>query len=288
MVDRYSPERIARLADVLDEFREIEDRDLEWFIGTIGIWKSNRLLFRPTRAPTYRRGYVFELTEDVRFVTMTFARADGAPAVALLLRNAQEEHLAGWVRADQAARADRVAKFLNSEIEAAWRYHRQLLERDVSAALTPAEAKEERWLVFEQGSEEAPDAPWGYQEIRISTAGRLEYEHRNRGQNRFLRATVDAGRCRRVFEALRSTGFPAPAQESFLPGGSLLVISTNATPSGRVVVDYFDGLKMDGYRDVIGELSELNTALRTRDSTKLMSWRFAETTPEVALGNAKR
>lgn len=276
MADQYSPERIARLAEILDEFQGIEDRDLEWFVGTIGIWKSDRLLFRPMNVPSYRRGYLFELTEGMRFVTVPFARTDGSAAVALLLRDGHEEFLAGWVGAERGIVLERVATFLNSEIEAAHRYHQQVQERDTATPLAPDAVKDECWIVFEQGSEEAPDAPWGYQQVRLSTAGRLEYEHRNRGQNRFVRGIVDVGRCRRLLEALQSTNFPAPPQASFLPGGSVLAIATNASPSGRVLVDYFDGLKMNGYGDVIRELCGLNAALRTADVGKLAEWRFAE------------
>lgn len=277
MADQYSPERIARLAEILDEFEEIEDRDLEWFVGTIGIWKSDRLLFRPMNVPSYRRGYLFELSDDMRFVTVPFARTDGSAAVALLLRGAGEEFLAGWVRAEHSTVLERVATFLNAELDAARRYHSQVQDRDALSPLAPDAAKDERWLVFEQGSEEAPDAPWGYQQIRLSTAGRLEYEHRNRGQNRFVRGTVNVDRCRRLLHALQSTSFPAPPQSSFLPGGSVLSIATNASPSGRVLVDYFDGLKMSGYSDVIRELSGLNTAFRTSDSARLEDWGFSET-----------
>ena len=269
----HTPERIARLAEVLGEFEKIEDRDLEWLIGTIAIWKSSRLLFRPMTVPTYRRGYVFELPEDLCFETVPFTRTGGQPAVAMLSRSPKEEFLAGWVSAAQAETANRAVSFLNSELEAAWAYHRQLLAR-ASDDLRDAAVEKERWLVFEQGSEFAPDAPWGYQQLRISTLGRLEHEHRNRGRTAFMRARVDAERCGRVFEALRSTSFPAPPQESFLPGASVLVISTNASPSGRVLVDYFGGLEMDGYRDIIRDLSNLNTAIRTNDPSKLAEWAF--------------
>jgi hypothetical protein len=273
MTDRYTPERIARLAEVLGAFVKIEDRDLEWMVGTIAVWKSSRLLFRPMNVPTYRRGYVFELPEDMRFETVPFTRTGGQPAVAMLLRSPKEEFLAGWVDAAQAELANRAVSFLNSELEAAWAYHRQLLAR-ASDDMSDDVVEKERWLVFEQGSEYAPDAPWGYQQLRISTLGRLEYEHRNRGRNTFMRAWVDAERCGRLFDALQSTSFPAPPQESFVPGASVLVISTNASPSGRVLIDYFDGLEMDGYRDVIGDLSDLNTALRTNDAAKLAEWAF--------------
>ena len=168
MTDRYTPERIARLVEVLGEFEKIEDRDLEWFIGTIAIWKASRLLFRPMNVPTYRRGYVFELPEDMSFETVPFTRTGGQPAVAMLLRSPKEEFLAGWVSVAQAETANTAVSFLNSELEAAWAYHRQLLAR-ASDDLGDAAVEKERWFVFEQGSEFAPDAPWGYQQLRIST-----------------------------------------------------------------------------------------------------------------------
>lgn len=37
-------------------------------------------------------------------------------------------------------------------------------------------------IIFEQGSEYAPDARWGYQRVRVSTDGKLEYEQKRAGQ----------------------------------------------------------------------------------------------------------
>ncbi|KAB2911385.1 MAG: hypothetical protein F9K40_00915 [Kofleriaceae bacterium] len=272
MIGRYTPEMMANVAELLPELERLGDSEYEWAIEGITIWKSSRLASRPMSVPTYRRGYTFELPEDMRFVSVPFTRLDGSRAIAVVLRSGTEELLAAWVREANGDVAEAAIRLLNREIEAAWDYHRKTL----APAADEPPASERAWLTFEQGSEEAPDAPWGLQRLRISNAGDLRYEHRNRGRNRTVSGRIDPARCRRVFEALSSTAFPAPPQTSFLPGASGLVIECDA-PRGRVIVDYFDGLKMDGYRDVISELSGLNAALRTGDKTAFSEWGLVET-----------
>jgi len=135
-----------------------------------------------------------------------------------------------------------------------------------------------RTITFEQGHPTAADSPWGFQRVRISTAGDLEYEHRSRSGQRVVRGRVDVARARGVFAALARTRFPEPPQATFKPGTSVLAL-TVAPPGARVLIDYFDGLDMDGYRDVIRELSGLNNALREGDQDALKPWWF-EPTPD--------
>lgn len=135
-------------------------------------------------------------------------------------------------------------------------------------------------ITFEQGNEFAADSPWGFQRVRVSTDGSLEYEHRARGTQRSLRGAVDGERVKQLDAALGRTTFPQKPQEKFRPGSSVIRLTTSP-PTYSVLIDYFEGMKMDGYREVIGELSALNNALRESDDAVLQSWRF-EPAPGVS------
>jgi hypothetical protein len=130
-------------------------------------------------------------------------------------------------------------------------------------------------IIFEQGHETAPDSPWGLLRLRLGSDGPLAFEQRNRGVVRTRRGRVDPSRVDDVLASLQRTAFPSPPQDRFKPGASILRITIE--PDGaHVDVDYFAGLKMEGYRDVISALSELNGALRENDDAILAEWKYAE------------
>lgn len=132
-------------------------------------------------------------------------------------------------------------------------------------------------ISFEQGHESAADSPWGFQRLRVSTDGRLEYEHRSRGTHRSASGTIDPDRVVALQQALGRTSFPEKPQETFLPGTSVIRL-TMTPPTYSVLIDYFEGMNMDGYRDVIRELSELNNGLREGHSSTLAAWRYVPAT----------
>jgi hypothetical protein len=136
------------------------------------------------------------------------------------------------------------------------------------------------FITFEQGHESAADSPWGFQRVCVSTDGQLEYEHRSRAGRRIVRGTVDGERVKALRREFSRTSFPQKPQETFQPGASIIRLTTTP-PTCSVLIDYFDGMKMDGYREIIRELSELNNALREDDGAALSTWRF-ERAPEVA------
>lgn len=126
MTPRRSPERLAALADIYGECTGLQELDLEWLIGGIAVWKSSRLESRPRNVPTYRRGFTFDLREDMKFVAEPFKLKNGSPAIAILLRTDDEEFMGGWVSLERAKEADEIVAFLNDELAAAWAYHRQI------------------------------------------------------------------------------------------------------------------------------------------------------------------
>jgi hypothetical protein len=281
----YTPVTLAAQAAHMPELDGLSQSDQEWSIGGISIPKSDRANPDLTKPPSYRRGWTFPLPADLRAVAIRFRRAAGR-GVAIVFRTAGEEYLAGWFRGERYQEAERAVGILNDAIDSAWQRWREASPADAGRAAstdlgtseTPVDDGARRLLTFEQGSEHAPDAPWGLETIEISSEGRLVYEHRNRGKNRSLHGRVDAERCRRIIAALRSTTFPEPPQLQFVPGASMLGISLD-NPAGKVCIDYFDGQQYLGYREVIRELSALNTALRTDDRAVLEQWEFEENAP---------
>ena len=140
------------------------------------------------------------------------------------------------------------------------------------APAPPAATPARRTITFEQGHPAAPDAPWGQQILTLTTDGTLGYQQRVKGEVRSLSGRVDPARIGALLAALARTSFPAPPQQSFLPGASVTTLVVE--PGGRVVIDYFVALKLDGYREVVRALGDLNTALRKRDDAALATWRF--------------
>ncbi|WP_328394017.1 hypothetical protein OHS70_04885 [Streptomyces sp. NBC_00390] len=143
-------------------------------------------------------------------------------------------------------------------------------EGQVAAALGTTSAL--RTITFEQGHPTAADAPWGRQILTLATDGTLGYQQQVKGEVRSVRGRVDPTRIEGLLLALARTGFPAAPQQTFLPGAS--VITLVVEPGGRVVIDHFVALELDGYREVIRALGDLNTALRSRAEAALTAWRF--------------
>lgn len=150
------------------------------------------------------------------------------------------------------------------------------LPADAMAAQAPPKMDT---ITFEQGHESAADSPWGFQRIRVSTDGQLEYEHRSRTGTRVVRGTVDGERVKALRGEFGRTTFPQKPQETFQPGTSIIRL-TVTPPTSSVLIDYFDGMQMDGYREIIRDLSELNNALREDNREILTMWRF-ERAPEA-------
>ncbi|MEU0391887.1 hypothetical protein ABZ208_03695 [Streptomyces sp. NPDC006208] len=139
-------------------------------------------------------------------------------------------------------------------------------------AAAPGTASALRTITFEQGHPTAADAPWGQQSLTLTTDGTLGYQQQVKGEVRSVRGRVDPTRIEGLLVALARTSFPAAPQQTFLPGAS--VITLVVEPGGRVVIDYFVALELDGYREVIRVLGDLNTALRKHDAPALSAWRF--------------
>lgn len=128
-------------------------------------------------------------------------------------------------------------------------------------------------ITLEQGHEAAPDSPWGYQRVSVTTDGLLEYERKAGRRSEIVRGRIDPDKVVAIQTALGRTTFPQPPQATFGPGGSVCAL-TRSPPRERVLIDYFDGLRMEGYRDVLRELTGLRNALREGNPEVLAAWAF--------------
>lgn len=126
-------------------------------------------------------------------------------------------------------------------------------------------------VTFEQGHESAPDAPWGLQRVRLSRAGNLDYERTQRGATTAVRGRVEGAKVDSLLSVLAGTTFPDPPQSSFPPGSSVCRISIGAS---WVDVEYYSGLRLPGYGEVLKTLNDLTTALRVSDAEGLARWSF--------------
>lgn len=130
---------------------------------------------------------------------------------------------------------------------------------------------------FEQGSEHAPDSAWGRERLSLSRAGELVYERRERGTAVTVRGHVSPARVDALLEALSRTTFPAMPQASFPPGATVCKIGVGPTPAASMLIEYYAGLELPGYGDLLRQLGDLATALRDSETQQLAAWEFVPT-----------
>ena len=236
---------------------ELTDDENWWRLGLIAVSKKQAL---------FRAGFAAPVVASTRFFLQLFDLDDvqGA-AVVLVTRGKPASHFAGWVPRTRQAEARGWVDALNRALETALRRAPQpehSIDQNVAA------------LVFEIGCEGAPDDPFGSETVTLTGTGELTYARRRQAVQTNIAGTVDPERFRRIVDALLRTHFPSPPQARFVPGASIVRIT--AVPSQQTVcMDYFEALRMDGYREVVRELTQLAEALRDTKTEVLAAWRFS-------------
>lgn len=244
---------LAAVAAVTPECRGLQERPDEWWLGLLAIPKSIRFATWTPRTPSYRRGWTFELPETAHLDVVSFERAEGEPAVAVVMDEPTGRYVVGWFSAAREAEARGAVACLNEEVAAIW-HHWRTFGAERAAA--------HRHVTFEQGHEHAPDARWGLQILTLADDGRYTYMQRRAGRLVVVAAgAFDPDRARAVFDDLERSTFPQVAPHPFPPGASVLTISM--PPDRRVDVDRRFGLGLDGYREAITALMDMVTAART-------------------------
>jgi hypothetical protein len=253
MPGRYDASRVNGQSKLVSECDGLVEKDNEWWIDMISIPKSSR---RATNkeGPTYRRGWTYGLEDEMRFVSIPFAREDGTAALAVVLRGKTDDYFAGWFNESRGGEVRRIVDHLNSELEA---------ERLRCAHVIHEE------VLFEIGSENAPDSPFGSERIRFTPDGAIHYEQINRGSGRAAVGGVDPALWTSLMVALAKTSFPARPERDLPPGGSIVVLTVTGRRSGRVLLEYYDALEMEGYGEIVAPLANLCDAIRTNDQKKL-------------------
>ena len=228
-----------------------------WRIGLVAVSKKQAL---------FRAGVAAPIVASAQFVLQPFDLDDlHGDAVVLLTGGKPSNHFAGWVPRSRAAEAHGWVDTLNRAIQTVLP---RTPQQQASTGQTVAT------LIFESGSEGAPDDPFGLETVVLTATGQLTYERRRHGVQGKVVGTVDPERFRTIIDALLRTGFPSPPQTRFVPGASIVRITT--LPSQQTVqVDYFEALRMDGYREVVRELTQLTEALRDTKTEMLAAWGFS-------------
>jgi hypothetical protein len=251
----YSDEELRTQLRVHENpITELSGDENWWHIGIIDISKKH---------PLYRAGFGSQIVASTQFVLQPFQidQVSGC-GIVLLTGGKEPRHFAGWVPAARVPDARRWTDTLNGVI-------RTVLQQTPNATTETQIAA----LRFESGNENAPDDPFGCETIELTEAGALSYERRRHAMHVSLVGSVDPQRFQQIISSLRATTFPTRPQTRFVPGASVVKIIT--MPSEQSVsVDYFEALRMDGYRDVVRDLSNLAEGLRDSKETVLSAWKF--------------
>ena len=258
MPGRIDAAKMAGYAKLIPESHGLVEKGTEWWIEMIAIPKSSVPKSALQSHANYRRGgWTFGLNPGMALVSVPFVRDTGASAIGLVLRDKDEDFLAGWFDASRADEVARIAAHLNAEIahELA-RYSSPLAES----------------ITLEIGNEHAPDSPFGTERVTLMPTGAIDYEQRNRGSIVARTGRADAGLWKVLSSALAKTSFPRPPQESFLPGGSMMRLTVEGTRSGQVLLDYHDALDMEGYRELTEVCSAIAKAFREAEFEPVRTW----------------
>ena len=116
-------------------------------------------------------------------------------------------------------------------------------------------------LTYEEGQENAPDAPWGLECLELAEDGAFTYRRRRAGQLVCSRVgAIGVDRAKAIFADLARSSFPnVPAHRS-PPGPSMVSISMS--PDRTVSLSQRFGMSLDGYREAISELTAVMSEVR--------------------------
>jgi hypothetical protein len=234
----------------------IIDDDNWWRIGILAVSKNE---------PLFQAGFAAPIVELTRFVLQPF-EVDGLQGCAIILLTGGQpfSHFAGWVPAARAKEAEQWLDVLNRAV--------QRVKPQTPLSETPEVHVSA--LHFEVGSENAPDSAFGLEVLDLTEDGALTYERRRGSLLARIEGSFNPARFQQLIERLRRTSFPNAPQTRFVPGGSIVRIAI--MPSRQAVdVDYFEALRMDGYREVVRDLSRLAAGLRDSKPDTLGDWKFS-------------
>jgi hypothetical protein len=224
------------------------------------------------RYPTVNIGAVWPIVADTRFEAQKFETVDKRGfAIVLHAGAGRPSYFAGWLPIERATVASELVAQMNAQVQDRLEHSSQRESQGV-AQEDLAEATEV--LTYQQGHEYAPDAPWGSETISVTRTGDFEYERRRSGQVRQrLEGSIDTSLFSMLLSALSRTAFPRQPQTMFPPGASVCTIVTQP-PFQSAHVEYYDGLRLEGYGDLLRTMNSVCAAVRESNPEELARWSF--------------
>jgi len=125
-------------------------------------------------------------------------------------------------------------------------------------------------IVYEAGSEHAPDDPFGHCRLELFRSGAARLSNRSHGRERSWTGAIDTGLIDEIAAHLEAGGFPAvPQPRSVTPGATTHVIVLDSAEGHASAQLYgYAYQKLDGYRDAIPLLEAVERQL-SLDSLKI-------------------
>lgn len=251
----FPHEELRTLLRLYDEpIENLSSDDNWWRLGIVDVSKN---------FPTYRVGFGTSIVPQTHFFLQPFhfENLDGV-AVVLATGGKMPFQFAGWVPSRREAEAKGWVATLNEAI------------KTVLASSSPSpRVSETNALRFEAGLH--PNE-FGMEKIEIDREGRLDYEQKIGTVTKRVTGTVEPARFQELLESLVLTSFPAKPQTTFVPGASMVRITTLPL-NQSVLVDYFEAMRMKGYKEIVTALNKVATALRESRVGALSEWGFVQT-----------
>jgi hypothetical protein len=122
------------------------------------------------------------------------------------------------------------------------------------------------------GNANAPDSPWGRDEIDVFDDGRLVYRNQRGARARGALGSLEAGVAERLFAALAASPFPRASGAPIPPGSSLVELRyAGSEGEATVLLDYHAALKSPGYDVVVEMLARWAALLRSAPGKRTAS-----------------
>ena len=126
-------------------------------------------------------------------------------------------------------------------------------------------------MIFEVGSENAPDSRWGMDHWTFHRDGRFTYENRSRGHVlRTRTGRIEGSIVDQMARELEEAGFPSVPKHPMVPGGDYVRII--AKDQGGDLMAFMSGLEAErfkGYGRLLTRIAEWSRYLRADASTSL-------------------
>jgi hypothetical protein len=118
------------------------------------------------------------------------------------------------------------------------------------------------WMQFSLGVEQPEDPTFGRVELTLWPDGALLVEGRQRGAQAVWEATLGPSVMEELHLALRRAGWPRLPHHTILSEETQVVLEVRG-PDGieRAAFDYYAGMRLSGYRDLLRRLYEVSDYL---------------------------